>query len=62
MAVYLAIIEADQPGSKVRPILTTRNPEILALVKREIDRYLSEVDRHDTETTKSNHSEAGNRG
>lgn len=62
MAVYLAIIEADQPGSKVRPIFTTRNPEILALVKREINRYLSEVDRHDTEKTKSNHSEAGNRG
>jgi hypothetical protein len=60
MAVYLAILRADQPG-KVFPIFTTRNPEILAVVRREINRYMQDQSESQDKTPKHK-TEARDRG
>lgn len=41
MSVYVSIMEGDSPES-IRPILTTRDPEILRAVSRAIERRIEE--------------------
>ena len=42
MSIYVAIIEADKPGV-VKPLWTSRDPEILSLIRKQINKRLTPV-------------------
>jgi len=39
MAIYVAVVESEGPGT-VQPIITSRDPDLIRLVRQEIDRRL----------------------
>lgn len=59
MAIYVAIVEAGGAG-KVRPLWTSRDPELLRILRNEICRRLDA--KQEQREQANNKSEARNRG